>query len=43
MNSDPSPFGIYNLEPPLDLVARPEDCAVKVSTAETPRLIADFR
>src|SRR5712691_3062312 len=36
MNSDPSPFGIYNLEPPLDLIARPEDCALKVSLPRRP-------
>jgi hypothetical protein len=30
INSDPSPFGIYNLASPLDLIARPEDCAGKV-------------
>jgi hypothetical protein len=30
INSDPSPFGIYPLAPPLDLIARPEDCAGKV-------------
>src|SRR6267378_6552451 len=30
-NSDPSPFGIYPLAP-LDLIARPEDCAGKVLT-----------
>ena len=36
MNCDPSPFGIYNLEPLLDLIARPEDCALKVSLPRRP-------
>src|ERR1700687_5576453 len=35
-NSDPSPFGISDLGPPLDLFARPEDCALKVLLTRRP-------
>jgi hypothetical protein len=44
INSDPSPFGIYPLAP-LDLIARPEDCAGKVLTnrSDKRRCAASYR
>jgi hypothetical protein len=45
INSDPSPFGIYHLAPPLDLIARPEDCAGKVQSnrSDKRRCAASYR
>jgi len=42
MNSDSSPFGISDLGRPLNLIARPEDCALKLLLAKRP-MISDFR